>query len=713
MSIDAVTEELFNHIRKGARFNRVIANVNNLVAQARQQGSDLKVEFNFTKMRQNIHELPEVIKLAKSCGAHSVTTHKLAPADCGLIDGAYYEQLMRYIGEAKQLARDCGIVYEGQDDYQVAANPEKTNPDGGAASAGTPVSRYCEFSKGWLLLTCNARGEVTVPCKHLTGKIGNITRYPLDQLLVDDDFTALLDGFESPAAKTCGECIYYRATSAAPPVPEKTAQTVSARMTTLTATSGPTSTDAVETGQESPDQSVLAEIHLNHANDAYQRGDLHAACGFLRQALQNTPGSVPLQVCLGNLQFQLGGYHDAFESYQAACLLEPDSPDILNRLAAVALRCGRIETAEKTLAHVMKVEPGNAQAMQISADLKFNRQLYAEAARSYVELLKANPKSVDLLLRLGKCRYELGEADSARQLYEQVALLEPANEIARDALQFLAGKSRVVELKENLRHPAAIHPETQTVDRTENPSAADRAFVQEKLPKVEGWLHDGAALLTLFLLRTQDQAGIHGSAFEIGVFRGKYLSTLYQGTRATGDAVVGVDVFTWSTIEENQAAFKKVFGGHDRLTLIKSDSRALTAAQILTAGLGASPRWISVDGDHRGDAVFADLIFSGALLAERGVIAIDDFLNATAIGASEGGYRFLLGPGAITFKPFAFCQNKLFICRTQDHPFYLREVWRFVEENPDLPMVQQFNTALKNGRHWVEQDLLSTKCLTL
>ena len=239
----------------------------------------------------------------------------------------------------------------------------------------------------------------------------------------------------------------------------------------------------------------------------------------------------------------------------------------------------------------------------------------------------------------------------------------------------------------------------------------DFHFIQDKLGKIEGWLLDGAALMTLALLRVQDQAGISGFAFEIGVFRGKYLSVLYQGTFDSGVPVVGVDTFEWSTREETLANFTGAFGEHDRLTLFKESSRTLGAERILEAGGGSKPRFISVDGDHTADAVHADLILSSSLLAERGVIAIDDFLNPNAIGVSEGAYRFLLGPDGASFKPFAYCQNKLFVCRSEDHAFYLEQAWALCNEHADLPALASFHNMLKNGRHWVEQTLLSAKCL--
>ncbi len=210
VSVDGATAKTFEEIRKGSRFNRVIENVRNLAAYRDSKGSDLEIEFNFTKMRQNIHELPDVVKLAHDCGVTSVSTHKLAPDDCRPIDKAYYDRIMYYVGQARNLARELGIAYSGQDDYEVIAadatpkpSLEKTEPE--------DTSNYvCEFSKKWLLVTLDPWGNVSIPCKRTLGKLGNITRQSFRDLLISDVFAALLAGFDAPEPSVCRGCIYHR-----------------------------------------------------------------------------------------------------------------------------------------------------------------------------------------------------------------------------------------------------------------------------------------------------------------------------------------------------------------------------------------------------------------------------------------------------------------------------------------------------------------------
>ena len=80
------------------------------------------------------------------------------------------------------------------------------------------------------------------------------------------------------------------------------------------------------------------------------------------------------------------------------------------------------------------------------------------------------------------------------------------------------------------------------------------------------------------------------------------------------------------------------------------------------------PRAISVDGDHTAAGVLRDLRLSAAIVAERGLLILDDVLNPSAAGVAEGTYRFLLEPGC-RFVPFAQIGNKTFVCRREAHDF--------------------------------------------
>jgi hypothetical protein len=239
----------------------------------------------------------------------------------------------------------------------------------------------------------------------------------------------------------------------------------------------------------------------------------------------------------------------------------------------------------------------------------------------------------------------------------------------------------------------------------------DIDFVKTKLSEVEGWCMDDAALLTLALMEAQTKLGYDSSILEIGVYKGKYLSVLYNRAQRTAQPVVGIDTFQWSPSEHVTSTFARLFGFVENLRLETFDSSRLAPAQVIEMLGGRRASFISVDGDHAASAVRGDLILSRQVLSEGGIIAMDDFLNPKAVGVSEGFYRFFLQSGDQSLRPFAYCANKLFLAESPYDEKYRQVIELLLEEMPDLPMVQEFNRQLHQGRAFVEQDLLGSKLL--
>jgi len=242
---------------------------------------------------------------------------------------------------------------------------------------------------------------------------------------------------------------------------------------------------------------------------------------------------------------------------------------------------------------------------------------------------------------------------------------------------------------------------------------ADKDFIKNQFPQVEGWCLDDAAYLTCCLLDAQLEAHLSGPSLEIGVYKGKYLSILYHRALRANLRVVGIDTFNWSPRSEVTDKFSTIFGTLQGLYLHSADSSTLDAAALSVLLDGARASFISVDGDHKAPGVEADLRLTNQVLAEGGIIAIDDFLNPRAIGVSEGTYRFFLDPAETGLRPFAYCANKLFVACLEYHQPYRQAILSLVDEAPELTMVQEFRSLRTKGEHWVDMDLLGSKVLIL
>lgn len=241
--------------------------------------------------------------------------------------------------------------------------------------------------------------------------------------------------------------------------------------------------------------------------------------------------------------------------------------------------------------------------------------------------------------------------------------------------------------------------------------SADLDFIRTQFREVEGWCLDDAAYLTCCLLNCQAAEGLSSSLLEIGVYKGKYLSVLFQKARRKSQPLVGIDTFQWSNQDEVLQTFTRLLGSTDGLRLVTASSLDFTVESLLDLLGGRKPSFISVDGDHSAGAVRSDLYLVQDVLGEGGVIALDDFLNPRAIGVSEGAYRYFLASDNLPLRPFAFCANKLFIADRKYHELYRRAIATLVSEMPELPMVKEFLRMQKMGQGYVEQELLGSKVL--
>lgn len=78
VSIDGVTAETYERIRRGARFDRVIGNVRKIQrARRRLRSRAPEITLTVVVMRQNVHELPDLVRLAHSLSIGSVFVQHL------------------------------------------------------------------------------------------------------------------------------------------------------------------------------------------------------------------------------------------------------------------------------------------------------------------------------------------------------------------------------------------------------------------------------------------------------------------------------------------------------------------------------------------------------------------------------------------------------------------------------------------------------------
>lgn len=123
------------------------------------------------------------------------------------------------------------------------------------------------------------------------------------------------------------------------------------------------------------------------------------------------------------------------------------------------------------------------------------------------------------------------------------------------------------------------------------------------------------------LLRFQIEKERPGPLLEIGVYYGKSAALLALHSRDQEQLVL-VDPSEPAESALNLLHSIKPDGVH----LLKNQS-ADRAVWNLVGTYSRTFRWIHVDGDHKGETVYNDLLLANELLSPTGIICVDDFMN--------------------------------------------------------------------------------------
>jgi SAM-dependent methyltransferase len=228
-------------------------------------------------------------------------------------------------------------------------------------------------------------------------------------------------------------------------------------------------------------------------------------------------------------------------------------------------------------------------------------------------------------------------------------------------------------------------------------------FYHKVVSTIPGWLHQGAAIRTIDMLEFQEDTGIAGSVLEIGVLCGRYFSILVRSAARTGARALGVDLFHDHPVDKVRQLLEPALrGGRAHLQLLPAFSTDLDAS-LLLSHLVERARFISVDGSHECNDVYCDLGLAEQVLAPGGVVALDDFLNPVTLGVNEAVHRFFGQPRRVV--PWAFIENKLFLCQTQWSHRYRNMLEDVVMRDAAEPHSKVFRDHAQVGRGLVEQRL--------
>ena len=188
----------------------------------------------------------------------------------------------------------------------------------------------------------------------------------------------------------------------------------------------------------------------------------------------------------------------------------------------------------------------------------------------------------------------------------------------------------------------------------------------EKVDAVSGWFGFHSYALWRSLLDLQKAAGVHGDLFEIGVWRGRSASVL-AAYQEDGETFYLCDLKVDD--EAIRSAFEGVGAANRKVVAISAPSSELPARLDLRA-MHQSVRWMHMDGEHTGPAVYGELELAHQIVHPDGLVVIDDFFSPRYPAKTTEALRYL-EKNPFHFRLFAVGFNKGYFCRPESLAKYM------------------------------------------
>jgi MoaA/NifB/PqqE/SkfB family radical SAM enzyme len=220
ISIDGATPETYERIRVRARFDRVIANVEGLVAARRLLGGGSpRIRMVVVAMRGNLHEFPDLVRLAHRLAIDTVFVQHLChdfgesglPAhyrpmrdfvDGETLEGEDPERVGRYFDEARRVAVELGV------ELRLPRTQPRRHPP------GTPGPQRCNWP--WRGPYVSYQG-LAMPCCMVSTPdrihFGSMAKLGAEAVWNGEAYRAFRDALstESPP-EVCRSCAIYSGT---------------------------------------------------------------------------------------------------------------------------------------------------------------------------------------------------------------------------------------------------------------------------------------------------------------------------------------------------------------------------------------------------------------------------------------------------------------------------------------------------------------------
>lgn len=226
-------------------------------------------------------------------------------------------------------------------------------------------------------------------------------------------------------------------------------------------------------------------------------------------------------------------------------------------------------------------------------------------------------------------------------------------------------------------------PSKMSIHKADTPRL-DPAHIDSFLDTIdscEGWMGFDHIVYVYLLTQRQHKQGIYGPVGEIGVHHGKFWMPI-TGFADKSEPTIAIDLFNDQTSNfdgsglGSKDAFlanaQRALGlGEQDIHIIAADSSALTANDFSRLQFSKF-RFFSVDGGHSLETTLHDLTLASCVLADGGIMVVDDFINPAWLGVPTAVFNWVSEQYHLA--PFMWSNNKIYFTTVSHHFAYLELV---------------------------------------
>lgn len=186
----------------------------------------------------------------------------------------------------------------------------------------------------------------------------------------------------------------------------------------------------------------------------------------------------------------------------------------------------------------------------------------------------------------------------------------------------------------------------------------------EQIDAVPGWFSFQSFCVWRAFL--EEQAGVRGDLFEIGVWKGRSASMLASYRKDDEKLFLCDRRLDESVIRDS---IRSVGAEAVNLQFIEAFSKDLQARLDLRA-MHHTVRWCHIDGEHTGTAVWRELELANQIVSPEGITVVDDFFSPRYPANTTEVVRYL-EKNPVHFRLLAVGFNKAYLCRPESVPRYM------------------------------------------